>query len=100
MIICFSVFLSRMRLLTAMSITMQLDLPEELAKKARAAGLLDPQRVASLIARELNAGGDRRSFFEIARQIQAQPGEPMTMEEIQKEVNAARAKEHIGEPGH
>ena len=38
-----------------MSITVQLDLSEELAAKARAAGLLEPERVASLIERELNS---------------------------------------------
>ena len=82
------------------SITVQLDLPEEIAKKARSAGLLDPKRVASLIARELNSGADARSFFEMIREIRAQPGDPMTMEEIQAEVNAVRAEKRTREIGH
>jgi len=83
-----------------MSITVQLDLSEELAAKARAAGLLEPERVASLIERELNSEEDRRSFFEIVREIRAQPGEPMTMEEIQAEVDAVRAERRAREAGH
>lgn len=73
-----------------MSITVQLDLPEEMAAKARAAGLLDPGRVASLIARELASGADARTFFELIREIRAQPGEAMTLEEIQAEVDTVR----------
>ena len=75
-----------------MSVTVKLDLREEVAKKARAAGLLDPKRVATLIARELSLEGDQRSFFEMIRQIREQPGEPMSMEEIQAEVDAVRAE--------
>ena len=83
-----------------MSITVQLDLPEEIAKKARAAGLLDPKRVATLIARELNSGADQRSFFEMVREIRAQAGEPMTIEEIQAEVDAVRAEKRARETRH
>jgi hypothetical protein len=82
------------------SITVQLDLSAELAEKARAAGLLDPKRVASLIARELNLENDQRSFFELAREIRAQPGEPMSSEEIQAEVDAVRSAKRSRETGH
>lgn len=82
-----------------MSITLRLDLPESVAAEAKAKGLLDPQRVASLIARELSSETDQRSFFEIIREIRAQPGEPMTMEEIQAEVDEVRAKRRAGEAG-
>ena len=82
-----------------MSITVHLDLTEEVAEKARAAGLLDPKRVASLIEQELNSEQDRRSFFEIVREIRGQPGEPMTMEEIQAEVDAVRAERRAREAG-
>jgi len=82
-----------------MSITVHLDLPESVAAEAKARGLLDPERVAGLIARELGHESDQRSFFEIAREIRAQPGEPMTMEEIQAEVNAVRAERRAREAG-
>jgi hypothetical protein len=82
-----------------MSITIQLDLPESLAAEARAKGLLDPARVATLIQRELRAENDRRSFFEVIREIQAQPGAAIPMEEIQAEVDTIRAKRGSGEAG-
>jgi hypothetical protein len=75
-----------------MSVTVELDLPESMAAEARARGLLDPKRVASLIARELSSEQDLRNFFEIVREIRAQPGEPNTMKEIQAEVDAVRAE--------
>jgi hypothetical protein len=36
-----------------MSITVQLELPESVAKEARENGLLEPERLANLIAREV-----------------------------------------------
>jgi hypothetical protein len=45
-----------------------------------------------LITRELNSERDLRNFFEIVREIRAQPGEPNTMKEIQAEVDAIRAE--------
>jgi hypothetical protein len=80
-----------------MSVTVKLDLPESVAAEARARGLLDPKRVASLIARELSSEQDLRNFFEIVREIRAQPGEPNTMEEIQAEVDAVRVEKHASE---
>jgi hypothetical protein len=47
--------------------------------------------VASLIARELNSELDLRNFFEIVREIRAQPGVPSIKNEIQAEVDAVRA---------
>jgi hypothetical protein len=75
-----------------MSITVELDLPETVAQEARAKGLLDPQNLTRLIEREVAAESKRRDFFEMVRSIRALPGEPMTMEEIQAEVDAVRAE--------
>jgi hypothetical protein len=75
-----------------MSITVQLDLPESVAAEARAKGLLDPQNLTRLIEREVEAESARRDFFEMVRELRALPGEPMTMEEIQAEVDAVRAE--------
>jgi len=82
-----------------MSITLQLDLPEGMVAEAKAKGLLDPKTVATLIARELAAEADPRGFFEIVREIRAQPGEPMTLEEIQAEVDTVRAERRAREAG-
>jgi hypothetical protein len=83
-----------------MSVTVQIDLPESVAIEARARGLLDPKRVASLIARELSSGQDWRNFFEIVREIREQPGEPDTMKEIQAEVDTVRAERRAREGRH
>ena len=80
------------QLVRNMSITIQLDLPEALAAKARAKGLLDPVLLAQLIAREVAESEDNRNFFEIAREIRSVPGEPMTLEEIQKIVDEVRVE--------
>ena len=75
-----------------MVITLKIDISDSVATEARTKGLLDPKRVASLIARELSSGRDRRSFFEIIGEIRAQPGEPDTVKEIQAEVDSVRAE--------
>ena len=82
-----------------MSITVQLNLPESVVAQAKAKGLLEPERVAGLIARELSSETDQRNFFEIIREIREQPGEPMSMEEIQAEVDAVRANRRAREAG-
>jgi hypothetical protein len=82
------------------SITIQLDLPEDVAAKARAQGLLDPAHLSQLIARELAGGEHRCDFFQMAREIRSQPGESMTMDEIQKIVDDVRAERATREAGH
>ena len=75
-----------------MSITVQLDLSEAVAAEAKARGLLEPQNLTRLIEREVEAESVRKDFFEMVRDLRALPGEPMTMEEIQAEVDAVRAE--------
>ena len=75
-----------------MSITVQLDLPEEVAKKARAKGLLSPAHLAQLITRELAEDEDSRDYFQMARDLRSLPGGPMTMDELQKIVDEVRAE--------
>src|SRR5438046_10556200 len=75
-----------------MSITIQLDLPESVAAEAKAKGLLDPQNLTRLIEREVKAEAARRDFFDMVRELRSLPGEPMTMEQIQAEVDADRAE--------
>lgn len=75
-----------------MSITIELDLPEEVAAKARAKGLLNPAQLSELIAREVGEDGDQRDFFQMARDLRSLPGEPMSTEEIQRIVDQVRAE--------
>ncbi len=83
-----------------MSITVQLDLPEDVAAKARAKGLLNPAHLSRLIARELADDEDGRDFFQMAREIRSLHGEPMTMNEIQQIVDEVRAERAAREAGH
>ena len=85
---------------TFMSITIQLDLSEALAAKARAKGLLNPQTLSRLIAREVGADEDGRDFFQMARDVRSLPGEPMTMDQIQQIVDEVRAERVAREAGH
>ncbi|MFM9031157.1 MAG: hypothetical protein ACKOTF_10850 [Opitutaceae bacterium] len=69
---------------------MQIDLPDALARKAKDAGLLEPRRFASLLQEAIereNAGRELRSALD---RIRSQPGEAMTLREIQVEVKAVR----------
>ena len=79
-----------------MSITVQLDLSESVAAQARAKGLLDPQNLTRLIECEMSAESVRRDFFEMVRDLRGLPGEPMTMEQIQAEVDVVRAEREAG----
>jgi hypothetical protein len=75
-----------------MSITIQLDLPEALAREAKAKGLLEPQRLETLIKDELVSPEALKNYREMVDQMRAYPDEPMTMDEIQAEVDAVRAE--------
>ena len=77
---------------SVMSITIELDLPEDVAAKARARGLLDPQELARLIQREMVSDSALKNYREMVESLRAYPDEPMTMDEIQAEVDAVRAE--------
>jgi len=85
-----------------MSITVQLDLPEALAQQARAKGLLEPDIVRRLIQRELDLDEPMEDFRRMVEEMRSYPNdEPMTMDEIQAEVDAVRAerrKQREGRP--
>jgi hypothetical protein len=83
-----------------MSITIKLDLPEEVAAQARAKGLLSAAHITELITRELAEDGDHRDFFQMARDLRSVPGEPMSIEEIQRIVDEVRAERAAREAGH
>jgi len=82
-----------------MSITVQLDLSESVAAAARAKGLLDPQKLTQLVEREIELDRPMREFREMVEQMRAHPDEPMTMDEIQAEVNAVRAERRARREG-
>ena len=75
-----------------MSITVQLDLPAPLAEEARAKGLLEPGKLMELIKREIVSEAALKNYIAMVEVMRACPDEPMTMDEIQVEVNAVRAE--------
>lgn len=72
--------------------TIQIELPEATAKAARDAGLLTPQALERLLTDALKRQQAADSLLSIADRVAAAGIEPMSMEEINAEVKAARAE--------
>lgn len=75
-----------------MSITIQLDLPDDLVREAKAKGLLESARVAEMLSEELRRERARQDFGEMLKQLHSVKGDEMTEEEIQAEIDAVRAE--------
>jgi hypothetical protein len=72
--------------------TIQIELPEATAQAARAAGLLTPQALARLLDEALKRRQAADALLSIADRVAAAAIPPMSMEEINAEVKAARAE--------
>jgi len=72
--------------------TLQIELPDDTAQAARAAGLLTPQALDRLLNEALRKRETANSLLSIADRVAAAGIEPMTMEEINAEVKASRAE--------
>ena len=68
-----------------------LTLPDDLATEAKEAGLFKPTLAASIFRAELRKRRVNK-FFETIDSLAAIGGEPMTAEEIEAEIAAARAE--------
>jgi len=66
-------------------------LPDDVAAEAKEAGLFKPLLAASIFREELRKR-KRYRFFQSIDKLAALDGEPMTEEEIQAEIDAARAE--------
>ncbi|HEY1661564.1 MAG TPA: hypothetical protein VGI03_04030 [Verrucomicrobiae bacterium] len=75
-----------------MSVTIHLDLPEGLIQQARKMGLLENQRVAELLADEVRRRNAGQELKNVLDEIRSAPGEPLSMDEINAEIKAARDK--------
>ena len=71
--------------------TLQIELPDDTAQAARAAGLLTPQALDRLLTEALRKREAANSLLSIADRVAAAGIAPMTMEEINAEVKAARS---------
>ncbi len=78
--------------------TLTIDLPDNLVKEAKNAGLLAPDAIETMLRETLR----RRAvngLFSAADKLAAANFPPMTLEEIQEEVNAVRAQKKQRAPG-
>ena len=71
--------------------TLEIELPESLAKEARAAGLLAPDELGRLVREALRVRRAER-LTDARAKLAAEPLPPMTPEEIQAEIDAYRAE--------
>jgi hypothetical protein len=69
--------------------TVEIKLSDTLAKQAQDAGLLAPEAIEQLIAEALRQRRIER-LFEIKKELRAVGVAPMTAEEIEAEIRAAR----------
>ena len=80
--------------------TIQIELPDATANTARDAGLLTPQALERLINDALRRKQAADSLLSIAERVAAAGISPMSMEEINAEVKAARAERKQLAGGH
>ncbi len=66
-------------------------LPDELAQRARQAGLLSDSAIQELLEEAMRRQAGRR-LLDVAQRIKAAGIEPMSIEEIDAEVKAVRAE--------
>jgi hypothetical protein len=71
--------------------TLQIELPDTTALAARAAGLLTPQALDRLLTQALRRREAADSLLAVADRVAAAGIAPMSMQEINAEVKAARA---------
>jgi len=73
------------------SLDLKLLLPDSLAQEAEEAGLLSPEAIERLLRSELRKRRTEQ-LFEAADRLAALELEPLTMEEVEAEIQAARAE--------
>lgn len=71
--------------------TIQIELPDATAEAARDAGLLTPEALEQILEEALRRKQAADSLLSIAGRVAAAGIAPMSMEEINAEVKAARA---------
>jgi hypothetical protein len=71
--------------------TLTIDLPDNIAKQAKDAGLLTPETLAQLLKEAVRRQAGRR-LLDAAKRIQAAGIPPMSDEEIIAEVKVVRAE--------
>ena len=83
-----------------MMTTIQIELPEATAQAARDAGLLTPQALERMLNDAFKRKEAADSLLSIAERVAAAGIAPMSMDEINAEVKAARAERRQRAGGH
>ncbi|MEW5989405.1 MAG: hypothetical protein AB1791_22485 [Chloroflexota bacterium] len=78
------------------SLELTLTLPDDLARQARAAGLLTPEVIVNLIEGEVQRRQRVSALFAAADRLAALDIPPLTEAEIDAEIEAARRARRIG----
>jgi hypothetical protein len=78
----------------------QIELPDATAKAARDAGLLTPQALDRLLTDTIRRQQAADSLLTIAHRVAAAGVEPMSMDQVDAEVKAARAGRRRRAGGH
>ena len=76
--------------ISGMSVTIKLDLPDALVKVAKANGLLESRRLGELLNEELRRERARKDLGRMLKELHSLPGGPMSSEDIQAEIDAVR----------
>lgn len=79
------------------ALTIELELPDQLAEEARNAGLLSPDAIEAMLREQLRKR-HVGELFEMADRLAAVDLPPMTEEEVQAEVDAVRAERRAHRP--
>ena len=79
--------------------TLTIDLPDNLAKEAKDAELLDPDAIETMLRENLLRRRAIGGPFTAADKLAAADLPPMTMDELQQEVNAVRQQRKQRAPG-
>ena len=72
--------------------TLEINLPDELARRAQEAGLLTSEAIAKLLREAMERRQGIDELFAAMDRMAAVEGEPMAEDEIQAEIDAARAE--------
>jgi len=81
-----------------LALEIKLDLPDSLAQEAQNAGLLTPEAIEQLLLAEIRRRRVNR-LFDIADNLAALDTPPMSIEEIEAEIQAARRGKRHGNAG-
>ncbi len=94
---CYPILLRSETLVIMTTLELKLSLPERLAKEAQAAGLLTPQAITQLVKEAVRRRAGQ-ALLDAAERVAQADIPPLSVEEIQAEVNAVRQARKTDRP--